>query len=271
MNSATRMVVGMRALRATRPRSRGLSRVGDVDPAASAPIAAGDDMLSTSAVTSSQSLTASGRAALLAAWPGVTGETPNLAELQIAGAVAAFESGYGTAHFNNQGVSVPGQNNWGSVMCSNTPPCDGVTCFEATDHGSNFVTAANPTGAFQACFKIFATPALGAAYFVRQITTARPNSWAAMKAGDIDAFSLHMFNEHYYGGLPVTAAPAVRIANHAATVAKGVQAIATALGEPVAATRGGAPGSGLDVGDVAIGAVIAGTVAYAVRRFVGRV
>jgi len=264
MNAAVRMAIGMRALRAPARAAirRTQYRVGD--------LGAGDDVLApTVALTPSGAATC--RATLLAAWPVATGgEVPNLAELQIAQSVANFESGCGNSHFNNQGVSVPGHNNFGAVMCKTTPPCDGVTCFEATDHGSNFITPDNPSGAFQACFKAFDTPAEGAAYFIKQITLVRPNSWAAMKAGDIDSFSAHMFAEKYYGGLPVNAPPSVRIANHAATVAKGVNAIAVALGEPIAATRGGAPSSGLDAGDVALAIVFGGVTLYGVRALVRR-
>lgn len=260
------MVLGMRALRAPARSAIRRMYVGD--------LGAGDGVLAPpqfGLVQSGGSLAAFGRAALSTAWPGVTGETPNLAELQIAGAVANFESGYGTGHFNNQGTPVGNTNNWGAVMCSNTPPCDGVTCFEATDHGSNFITSDNPSGAFQACFKLFATPAEGAAYFIRQITLVRPNSWAAMKAGDIDGFSAHMFAEHYYGGLPVNAPPSVRIANHAAAVDKGVKQIAAALGEPIAATRGGASsGQTLDAGDVALWGVGLGVLAYGAYKLGGR-
>lgn len=196
-----------------------------------------------------------GRAALIAAWPLETGAEATLPELQIAGAVGNFESAYGTGTFRNRHVSTdengittfdtPGDairntNNWGAVQCKGLPPCD-AGCFEATDSDPRKITETNPQGLYQACFKAPASPAEGARIFVHQITKMRPNSWAAMKAGDIDAFSLHMYLEHYYGGFGATQAE--RVNGHATAVDKGVREIAAALGEPVVATRGG-PGAG---------------------------
>lgn len=179
-----------------------------------------------------------GRAALLGAWRDVTGEDPSIAELQIAGAVATLESGYGTFAFMNRatGEKIRDTNNWGAVQCKSLPPCpDG--CFEATDTSPLKVSADNPDGAYQACFVHPSSPAEGAATFIKQVTLRRPLSWAAMKAGDIDAFSDAMHREHYYEGFGATVAE--RVARHAATVEKYVNEIAPAMGEEVAAARGG--------------------------------
>jgi hypothetical protein len=207
-----------------------------------------------------------GRAALLQAWPIVTGAPATLPELQIAGAVANLESAYGTATFRNRhvftdenGIStfdtpgdpVTGTFNVGSVQCGHLPPC-GAGCFEATDSSPAKITASNPSGLYQACFVLAATMADGMRTFIKQITTQRPLSWAAMRAGDIDAFSDAMHREHYYEGFGATVAD--RINNHAHAVDVGVHEIAAAMGEPIAATRGGAgASSGIEVADVAAG------------------
>lgn len=197
----------------------------------------------------STALHQAGRAKLLASWPGVTGVEPGLAELQIAGAVANLESAYGTATFRNKhaftdsdgnfSVQEPGDpvsntDNWGAMQCSNLPPCDGVTCFEATDTSPRKITDQNPLGYYQACFQLGSGPSK----FIKLVTVNRPNSWAAMRAGDIDAFSQNMHDTGYYEGFGATVAD--RVNNHAHAVEQGVNAIAAALGEPVMATRGGA-------------------------------
>jgi hypothetical protein len=226
-----------------------------------------------------------GRDALLEAWPIVTGAAATLPELQIAGAVAAFESGYGTGTFRNRHVvtdetgfttfDTPGDpisntNNWGSVQCKGLPPC-ATDCFEATDSSPFKRTPSNPLGLYQACFKRPATAAEGAAIFIREITLRRPLSWAAMKRGDIDAFSKAMHDEHYYEGFGATVAE--REANHAHAVEQGVREIAAAMNEPVVATRGGAAVSASGPGGVVVDLLAAAgvvTTAYYGGRAVAR-
>lgn len=202
-----------------------------------------------------------GRNALAAAFPIVTGRSATLAELQIFGATALLESAYGTGAFVNRqtGEKIRETNNWGAVQCKSLPPCPSG-CFEATDTSPFKRTAENPDGAYQACFVHPATPAEGATVFVKEVTTRRPLSWAAAQAGDIDAFSDAMHREHYYEGFGATVAE--RIDNHAKAVERGVRVIASALGEPVAAQRGGAEPSISDPGTLALGvAFIAGCAA----------
>ncbi len=209
-----------------------------------------------------------GRQALAAAWPLETGSEATLPELQIAGAVSSIEGGYGTAKFTNK---LTGEsrviNNWGAVR-SGSPPCDGITGFEATD-------SSPLTGEFQQCFRIHNTPTDGAQAFIHEITTRRPESWAAMKTGDIDLFSKEMHTRHgkvgvYYQGFGAT--DEIQIAGHAAGVLKRAAEIAEALGEPLVVGRGGpvggAGGGLLDTAcDVALGAGAGLGALYLLRQF----
>lgn len=190
-----------------------------------------------------------GRAALVEAFPLVTGRAPSIAELQILGAVARHESGYGTASFRNvqTGTSVSGSNNWGSVQAGHGPPC-GPGEFEATDSSPNKITDDNPSGQYQTCFIAPATPAIGAQAFVKQMTLRRPAVWAAMQLGDIDGTiaAMHDIRPIYFEGFGATSA--IQKEGYAAAVAKLVPGIAAAMNEPVMAARGG-PQSGGDSGD----------------------
>lgn len=226
-----------------------------------------------------------GRAALLQAWPLETGVAATLPELQIAAAVASVVEGtnYGMGTFRNRhvvtdengnttfdtpGDAITNTNNWGAVQSKSLPPCPDGT-FEATDSSPNKRTASNPQGLYQACFLRPATPAEGARKFIHEITVRRPLSWAAMRAGDIDAFSDAMHREHYYEGVAPTVAE--RIDAHAHAVERGVTEVAAALNEPVVAFRGGAPASsGIDAGDVVAGASVLVLTFLGVRELAGR-
>jgi hypothetical protein len=196
-----------------------------------------------------------GRAALVEAWPLVTGASASLPELQVAGAIADHESGYGTAAFLNAqtGERITNTNNWGAVQAGHGPPC-GPGTFEATDSSPLKVTADNPKGQYQVCFLRLATPAEGAMAFVKQVTLRRPTVWDAMKAGDIDETVRAMHDDRpiYFEGFGAT--PAIQKEGYAAALAKIVPEIASAMGEPVLAARGGASGEDDTTGNlVAIG------------------
>lgn len=179
-----------------------------------------------------------GRQALAAAWPVVTGHQASLAELQIAGAQAHLESGYGRAPYRN---ALTGEtavlNNWGAIQAG-PPPC-GPNAFETTD------THADGTP-YQFCYRRWPDAVSGAAELVRQLTLRRPTSWENMKRGDIDAWSKSMRERD-----PVTGV-GLYFEQSAEGRAKGIELrvgmIAQALGEPIAAKRGGPANDGGDGG-----------------------
>lgn len=172
------------------------------------------------------------RAAIVEAWPRVTGQQPNLAELQIAAANAHLESACGRASYTNK---ITGEkatlNNWGAVQAGK-PPCDPARSFEATD------TRADGTP-YQWCYARYATPADGAAEMIRQMTVRRPTSWRHMRAGDIDAWAAAMRTTDPETGVGLYFEQSA--AGRAAGIDQRVRSIAAAFGEPIAATRGGPP------------------------------
>lgn len=174
------------------------------------------------------------RAALVAAWPRITGAEPNLAEIQIAAANAKLESGCGKASYTNRVTGERAQiNNWGAVQ-RGPPPC-GPDGFEATD------THADGTE-YQFCYARYPTPEAGAAEMVRQMTVRRPTSWEYMRRGDIDSWAAAMREKD-----PVTGVFGYfeqSAEGRARGIDQRVRAIAAAFGEPVAATRGGPPPEG---------------------------
>lgn len=173
------------------------------------------------------------RAALIEAWPIVTGAPATLPELQIAAANAKLESSCGKASYKNKvtGESSGVINNWGAVQAG-PPPCDPAKAFEATD------TRADGTP-YQWCFARYATPGAGAAEMVRQMTVRRPTSWEAMKRGDIDAWAKAMREKDPVTGVGLYFEQSVE--GRAKGIEQRVRAIAAAFGEPVVATRGGPP------------------------------
>ena len=133
---------------------------------------------------------------------------PSSAELQGIGAIGRFEGRYGEA--------LGGANNWGAVQCGARPPCP-PGCAEFTDRDAE----GNP---YQACFRIYASHAHGAADMLREVYR-RPGVPEAMRAGNATLVAERMRAGGYFE------APAELyarlIANNAAT-------IATNLGERLA-------------------------------------
>lgn len=177
-----------------------------------------------------------GREAIAAAWVQVTGREANLAELQYAGATAQLESNYGRSNYLNE---LTGEkrvlNNWGAVTCGHRPPC-GPGCFETTDTDMNGKKQ-------QACYKIYEDPVAGAAHMIEHLTKRRPTMWEHIRVGDIDAAAQAGNSQD-----PITKIGVYHTQSgpsRAAAIADRVLDIANALGEPVAARRGGPvePGS----------------------------
>lgn len=194
-----------------------------------------------------------GRAALAEAWQAVTGRPGTLPELQMAGAMADLESGYGRGSYrlldHTTGATIRSSgviNNWGAVQTS-----DPASGFLATDTSSRLVTADNPKGYYDHLYKVYPSPAAGAAHLVEHLTLKRPTAWEYMKRGDIDGFTEAAHARLEAGGKPKVdpqtkmpgyfeQAPSQRAHGLEIRIAE----IAQAMGEPVAARRGGpvAPG-----------------------------
>lgn len=140
------------------------------------------------------------REVLLTVWPKILEEAaaskypevralgaqgmPNLSELQIAMAMGKLESNYGHSGYKN---NVTGETsgtiwNWGAVQAGK-PPC-GPDAFETSDTG--------PEGTYNYCYKKYPDSEAGALDFLRLLTIRRPASWALMKTGDLDAYSVQM-------------------------------------------------------------------------------
>lgn len=184
-----------------------------------------------------------GRQVLQSIWREVTGEDPNLASLQIAGAQADLESGYGRASYKNRATGETAiLNNWGAVQAG-PPPC-GPDGFEATD------TRADGTP-YQWCYKRYTTPEEGAKHMLAHLTTKRPASWAKMREGDVDGWAAQMRRKDPITGIGLYFEQSVE--GRARGIELRVKEIAAAMGEPVAAKRGGPP-VGLP-GEIAAGGV----------------
>lgn len=197
-----------------------------------------------------------GRDAILEAWPKIIAEAVNhekpeiraLAEstsippigmLQIIGAQAHLESGYGKSQYTNKLTNEKSGviNNWGAVQAG-PPPCDPAKGFEATDTNSK----GEP---YQYCYKKYATPADGAFDMIRQMTIRRPYSWEAMAQGDIDLWATRMRAKDPITGIGLYFEQSVE--GRAKGIEQRVASIAAALDEPIRATRGGPPTNAPDV------------------------
>jgi hypothetical protein len=190
-----------------------------------------------------------GRAALQDAWRRVVGREATRVELQIAGAQADLESGYGRAsyklldHATGGVIASSGPiNNWGAVQTSEGPPGG----FLATDTSSRLVTADNPKGYYDHHYKVYATPADGAAHLVEHLVLKRPTSWAYAMRGDIDGWAREA-RAYVEPGGKVHTDPATGIPGYFEQSSEGrahgieirVAEIAAAFGEPIEARRGG--------------------------------
>lgn len=149
---------------------------------------------------------------LLSVWEEVTGEKPELAELQIAQAIARFEGAYGEGK---------ARNNWGGVQCPTKPPCPSG-CLEYTDRHADGTK-------YQGCLKVYATPEDGAKHLIKLITSKRPSVWEAMKRGDAGAVASAMRATSYHETAPSLYAKAIY---------SNAKTIASKLGEPLSVKLG---------------------------------
>lgn len=171
-----------------------------------------------------------GRRVLATVWPEVTGAPATPAELQIAGAQAHLESGYGMASYTNKltGQNSGVINNWGAVQAGK-PPCTPPN-FEASDTHAD----GSP---YNFCYRGYSTPEEGARDLVKQMTLRRPTSWAHMKRGDIDAWAQQMRTTDPQTGVGLYFEQSAEGRAHGIEIR--IAEIAAALNEPIAAKRGG--------------------------------
>jgi hypothetical protein len=148
------------------------------------------------------------RGVLERAWP----EGPTLQALQIVQAVGRFEGGYG--HANDPAWA--GSNNWGAIQCGHGPPC-GVDCFEHAD------THADGTP-YTTCFRRYPSAIDGARGLVHELLR-RPAVAGVIDSGNATAVANAMHASKYF---EATAS------SYAKNLFRNAQAIALALGEPLA-------------------------------------
>ncbi len=142
---------------------------------------------------------------------------PTLSELQGVQAVTRFEGGYGGG-WKGAGV---GSNNWGAVQCGHYAPC-AAGCFEYGDTHADGKK-------YRGCFRIYASPAEGAADVVRELYR-RDGVPEGLRAGDATRIAERMRATGYFE------APADRYAKAIETHAA---EIAGNLGETLRVRRGG--------------------------------
>lgn len=169
---------------------------------------------------------AQARLAILEAWvrlhaEGLLPETATIPALQLVQAVGWIESQYGAGW---KGLCAS-SNNWGAVQAGK-PPCGPDAC-EYTDSHPRSDGTSEP---YQACFRVYSTPAEGAEHMLR-VLLRRQSTIEAALSGDADAFSRAMYAAGYYEGKGRTVSD--RIAWQTRRLEAGRLAIATALGEDV--------------------------------------
>ena len=116
------------------------------------------------------------------AWLSVHGRAPTAAERLFTAALSRGESYYGKGY----GAA----KNWGSIHAGK-PPCT-ANAIPWTDHDAQ----GRP---YPICMRAYATDEEGAADVVRQLTTKRPRTWAAMQAArPLDLIAAELRAERYY-------------------------------------------------------------------------
>ena len=127
--------------------------------------------------------------------------------------VALLESNYGMG-WRGDGI---GSNNWGAVHA----PC-GPGAFTADDSHPG-------SGRYTTCFRLYGSPAAGAASLVRIVKRA-PGAVQALEAGDLAGFASALYQAGFYEGWGRT--PEDRVLCYQRELSKAVGRIARRLGEP---------------------------------------
>ncbi len=180
------------------------------------------------------------RGVLEQAWRVVHGSTPTQRELDAVQGVAAFDGGYGRGYLKKP--ELQGAHNWGAVQCClpKNGECPGGSV-KSTDYNAK-------TGKeYVVCFKAYPDDVAGAADTIRHLTTHRPKTWAAFKAGlPVQDWVRWMYVEHYFGGFkdPTTQGEQ-NVTDYAGAVWRQLQKIWAELGETPSFQRGEAAGGPL--------------------------
>lgn len=117
------------------------------------------------------------------AWTDLHGRHPSQAERLFTAAMARGESYYGMGY----GAA----KNWGSIHAKGAPPC-GPGSIPWTDTHQDGTP-------YPVCMRAYATDEEGAADLIRQITTKRPRTWAAMAAAKpLEQIAAELRAERYY-------------------------------------------------------------------------
>lgn len=199
------------------------------------------------------------RKALASEWASASGssEPPTLAELQYVQASALLEGGYGYAeyHLLDHASSTPEHPVvlassgiiWNGGAVQTNDPDHG---FLATDTGPGHVTPENPHGYYDHLYRVYPNQAAGLHDVIHHMTAKRPYAWQAMKTGDIDETSERL---HAVKGKldPISKSPGYfeqKPSTRAGIIEKNIAEISSALGEPIAAKRGGPVTSAPDGG-----------------------
>lgn len=186
-----------------------------------------------------------GRSVLASVWSSALGSEPTLAALQVAGAIAAGEGGYGRAQYRLLSIpdgavvsTVSDSNNWGAVQSRDKPPCT-PTSFLATDSSPRLKSQANPKGLYNHCYHRHPTPEDGARSFLKTLIGSRKGVRAVIDSGDASRVAGAMFDSQYYEGF--SANPRDNIRAYASMISRNAAAIANALGEPLAVSASELP------------------------------
>jgi hypothetical protein len=136
------------------------------------------------------------------------GREPTPGEVEAAQAVALSETGYGSRWKEAGG----GSNNWGAILATSSSDPQ----FNHRDE--------NESGPYVAGFRIYATPAEGAAAVAREVLCSRhrPGVVAAIASGSLEAFSRALFG--YYRPRQGQSVES-RIADHADSIDNAIAAL----------------------------------------------
>jgi len=190
---------------------------------------------------------AQGRVGIRAAWVALFGTEPTTRELQIVGAVSALESNYGDApyrlldHKTRDVLFVHRDTkNPGAIQCclpneDKFGPASGgcpENTFLATDRSPSKVTAANPDGFYDVCFKRFATYEEAFRFYLKTLLVGRRGVKAALASGSSRLVARKMAETTYHQ---------TPVEKYAGAIQTNAAAIAASLGEPLAVSLDGKP------------------------------
>lgn len=168
--------------------------------------------------------------AIAEGWRRVVGREPTPTELQAASAISRHETGFSTYK------PFGGHNNFGAVQCCK-PNADGECPPGSFLHKDSYPTDKGTSVSYAICFKSYPDAVTGASDFVRNITTRRPRTMAALATGDAWQIAAAMYDERYYQGFGATREK--RIEGYQKAIIANGEKNARELGEPLLLTLGG--------------------------------